>query len=49
MNLRPFDVFSRIPHHSFPGGTLFRTPLLVLAIGMAAATRPFLRIKRQTT
>lgn len=27
-----FDVFSRIPHRSFPGGTVFRTPLLVLAM-----------------
>lgn len=27
-----FDVFSRIPHASFPGGTALRTPLLVLAM-----------------
>lgn len=27
-----FDVFSRIPHMSFPGGHLFRTPALVLAM-----------------
>ncbi|GAA6166839.1 NAD(P)/FAD-dependent oxidoreductase [Sessilibacter corallicola] len=27
-----FDVFSKIPHHSFPGGRLFRTPALVLAM-----------------
>ena len=27
-----FDVFSRIPHMSFPGGKLFRTPALVLAM-----------------
>ncbi len=27
-----FDVFTRIPHMSFPGGTLFRTPALVLAM-----------------
>ncbi|UCC14911.1 MAG: FAD-binding oxidoreductase [Gammaproteobacteria bacterium] len=26
------DVFSRIPHHPFPGGRLFRTPALVLAM-----------------
>lgn len=25
-----FDVFGRIPHAAFPGGTLFRTPMLVL-------------------
>ncbi len=27
-----FDVFSKIPHHDFPGGTLLRTPALVLAM-----------------
>jgi len=27
-----FDVFSRIPHHNFPGGDLLRTPALVLAM-----------------
>lgn len=27
-----FDVFARIPHHSFPGGTLLRYPLLVLGM-----------------
>lgn len=27
-----FDVFSRIPHLPFPGGTALRTPLLVLAM-----------------
>ena len=27
-----FDVFSRIPHQSFPGGSLLRTPALVLAM-----------------
>ena len=27
-----FDVFTRIPHMSFPGGHLFRTPALVLAM-----------------
>lgn len=27
-----FDVVTRIPHMSFPGGTLFRTPMLVLAM-----------------
>lgn len=27
-----FDVFSRIPHRNFPGGTLLRTPALVLAM-----------------
>lgn len=27
-----FDVFSRIPHADFPGGTLLRTPALVLAM-----------------
>jgi gamma-glutamylputrescine oxidase len=27
-----FDVFARIPHHDFPGGTLFRRPALVLAM-----------------
>ncbi|WP_317931372.1 FAD-binding oxidoreductase [Halioxenophilus sp. WMMB6] len=27
-----FDVFSRIPHHTFPGGRLLRTPALVLAM-----------------
>jgi gamma-glutamylputrescine oxidase len=26
-----FDVFTRIPHRRFPGGRLFRTPLLLLA------------------
>lgn len=26
------DVFSRIPHHPFPGGRLLRTPALVLAM-----------------
>jgi gamma-glutamylputrescine oxidase len=27
-----FDVFSRIPHHEFPGGDALRRPLLVLAM-----------------
>ncbi|MBS1269168.1 MAG: Gamma-glutamylputrescine oxidoreductase [Gammaproteobacteria bacterium] len=27
-----FDVFTRIPHRNFPGGTLLRTPALVLAM-----------------
>lgn len=27
-----FDVFTRIPHMSFPGGPMFRTPALVLAM-----------------
>jgi len=27
-----FDIFSRIPHGDFPGGTLLRTPALVLAM-----------------
>lgn len=27
-----FDVFTRIPHMSFPGGRMFRTPALVLAM-----------------
>lgn len=27
-----FDVFARIPHRDFPGGTLLRRPLLVLAM-----------------
>ncbi|MGW8311332.1 MAG: NAD(P)/FAD-dependent oxidoreductase [Thiogranum sp.] len=27
-----FDVFSRIPHHDFPGGRALRTPALVLAM-----------------
>lgn len=27
-----FDVFSRIPHHPFPGGTALRMPALVLAM-----------------
>jgi gamma-glutamylputrescine oxidase len=27
-----FDVFTRIPHHDFPGGTLLRRPALVLAM-----------------
>lgn len=27
-----FDVFTRIPHRKFPGGTLLRTPALVLAM-----------------
>ncbi|NJO13099.1 MAG: FAD-binding oxidoreductase [Gammaproteobacteria bacterium] len=27
-----FDLFTRIPHHSFPGGMLFRRPALVLAM-----------------
>jgi len=27
-----FDVFSRIPHHDFPGGTYLRRPALVLAM-----------------
>ncbi|MDP6730522.1 MAG: FAD-binding oxidoreductase, partial [SAR324 cluster bacterium] len=27
-----FDVFSRIPHHSFPGGAFLRMPALVLAM-----------------
>ena len=29
-----FDVFTRIPHHRFPGGTLLRTPLLVAAMAL---------------
>ncbi|WP_366656867.1 FAD-binding oxidoreductase [Fodinicurvata sp. EGI_FJ10296] len=28
-----FDVFDRIPHNTFHGGEMFRTPLLVLAMG----------------
>lgn len=27
-----FDLFTRIPHHNFPGGRLFRRPALVLAM-----------------
>jgi gamma-glutamylputrescine oxidase len=27
-----FDVFAKIPHRNFPGGPLFRTPTLVLAM-----------------
>jgi gamma-glutamylputrescine oxidase len=27
-----FDVFSRLKHHAFPGGTLMRTPALVLGM-----------------
>ena len=27
-----FDVFSRIPHHAFPGGMAMRRPALVLAM-----------------
>jgi gamma-glutamylputrescine oxidase len=27
-----FDIFARLPHRSFPGGTAFRHPLLVLAM-----------------
>jgi len=27
-----FDIFTRIPHRDFPGGTLLRTPALVLAM-----------------
>jgi gamma-glutamylputrescine oxidase len=27
-----FDLFSRLPHHNFPGGPLLRTPSLVLAM-----------------
>jgi gamma-glutamylputrescine oxidase len=27
-----FDMFSRIRHRDFPGGTLLRTPALVLAM-----------------
>jgi gamma-glutamylputrescine oxidase len=27
-----FDVFSRIPHHDFPGGMLLRRPALALAM-----------------
>jgi gamma-glutamylputrescine oxidase len=27
-----FDVFTRIRHHAFPGGRLFRRPMLVLAM-----------------
>lgn len=27
-----FDLFSKIPHHDFPGGRTFRTPALVLAM-----------------
>ena len=30
--LRSFDVFTRIPHASFPGGTLMRMPVLVTAM-----------------
>ena len=27
-----FDVFAKIPHHNFPGGSLLRRPALVLAM-----------------
>lgn len=27
-----FDLFAKIPHRDFPGGTMFRTPALVLAM-----------------
>ena len=27
-----FDVFAKIPHRDFPGGTYFRRPALVLAM-----------------
>ena len=27
-----FDLFARIPHRNFPGGTYFRRPALVLAM-----------------
>ena len=27
-----FDLFARIGHHAFPGGTLLRTPALVLGM-----------------
>jgi gamma-glutamylputrescine oxidase len=27
-----FDIFTRIPHRDFPGGTWFRRPALVLAM-----------------
>lgn len=27
-----FDVFTRIRHRDFPGGTMLRTPALVLAM-----------------
>jgi gamma-glutamylputrescine oxidase len=27
-----FDVFARVPHRDFPGGTYFRRPALVLAM-----------------
>jgi gamma-glutamylputrescine oxidase len=27
-----FDLFTRIPHHNFPGGRIFRRPALVLAM-----------------
>ncbi|WP_063553351.1 NAD(P)/FAD-dependent oxidoreductase [Burkholderia territorii] len=27
-----FDIFAKIPHRDFPGGTILRTPLLVLAM-----------------
>ena len=33
-----FDVFTRIRHHHFPGGTLFRTPALVLGMWTGFAT-----------
>lgn len=31
-NLERFDVFARIPHKAFPGGTRFRVPLLSLVM-----------------
>jgi len=27
-----FDVFARIPHRAFPGGSALRMPMLVLAM-----------------
>ena len=27
-----FDVFARIPHHDFPGGSVLRRPTLLLAM-----------------
>jgi gamma-glutamylputrescine oxidase len=27
-----FDLFARLKHHAFPGGTLLRTPALVLGM-----------------
>ncbi len=31
-NAERFDVFARIPHRNFPGGTLLRRPALVMAM-----------------